>query len=100
MPSPESSVSTVRSKTWAWVTLIGLTLVSVQAAHTFHSPGWRLLASAIVAVVAWTKGMIVIQSYLESRLAGPIFHRLVLGFAALAPCALIVSGVREFLRGG
>ena len=48
-----------------------------------------------VAGIAWAKGLLLIRHYLEAHRAGPLFHRIMLGFAALAPLALLVSGWRE-----
>lgn len=84
----------------AWASLIALTGISVQAAHHSHEGIVRLAMTATVALIAWGKALVVIHAYLESPRAGKVFHRLVVGFAALAPLALLVSGIKEYLGGG
>lgn len=81
--------------TVAWIALLLLSLVSIQAAGQSHAGASRMGMTFVVAAIAWIKALIVIRYYLESRFAGPVFHRIMLIFAALAPLALMVSGLRE-----
>ncbi|AWI52367.1 hypothetical protein DEH84_02175 [Aquabacterium olei] len=81
--------------TLAWIALLMLSLVSIQAAGQSHAGTSRMAMTFVIAIVAWIKALIVIRYYLESRFAGPVFHRIMLIFASLAPLALMVSGLRE-----
>ena len=83
----------------AWLLMVVLTCLSVLAAHEAHTGASRAWMTAAVALIAWGKGLLLIRHFLESHRAGAVFHRIVLGFAALAPLALLVSGWRE-LGGG
>ncbi len=87
-----------RSLTLAWVALVGLSVLSVQAADQAHAGLGRLLMTLLVALLAWGKGMIVVRQFLESHRAGPLIHRIVMAFTLLAPLGLVASGLREFLR--
>lgn len=88
-------MKSVNPKLLAWLSLVALTFVSVQAAHQAHGGASRMAMSFAIAAIAWSKGLILIRHYLESRRAGPVFHRIMLLFAAVAPLALMVSGWRE-----
>lgn len=80
--------------------MAALSFASALAAHGAHTgigaAGTVRMAMVLaVAVIAWAKGLLLIRYYLEARHAGPLFHRIMLGFAALAPLALLISGWRE-----
>jgi hypothetical protein len=90
----------IRSNTLAWLALIFLTLVSVQAAGQSHAGAGRLLMTLSVATIAWSKGLTIIRCYLESRHAGVVIHRIVLVFSVLAPLVLTASGIKEFWAQG
>lgn len=83
----------------AWLLMVALTCLSVFAAHLAHAGLSRWAMSASIALIAWGKGLLLVRHFLESHRAGPVFHRIVLGFAALAPLALLVSGWREAATG-
>lgn len=83
--------------TRAWLVLLALTLVSVAAADAAHHGVPRLAMGAAVALVAWTKGQLLLRHYLELWRAGPVFSRLIQAFCALAPLALLASALREAL---
>lgn len=80
---------------WAWLAMMALTGLSVLAAGESHHGVSRVLMTSAVAFLAWVKGLLLIRYYLEARHAGPLFHRLMLVFAMLAPAALIVSALHE-----
>lgn len=117
MPSPDPAPTTVptaalapaggatapestRHLTLAWAWLAGLSLLSVLASGASHQGLGRLIMTLLVAAIAWAKARVLIRHYLEAQQAGPVFHRIVMTFAALAPLALGVSAVREWLSGG
>jgi hypothetical protein len=81
--------------TLAWWALLALTGVSVAAAGWAHHGGVRLWLGFAVAAIAWTKGALLVRHYLEARRAGPVVHRVVLLFMALAPLGLVASAVHE-----
>ena len=83
----------------AWLLMVALTCLSVFAAHLAHAGLSRGVMSASIALIAWGKGLLLVRHFLEAHRAGPVFHRIVLGFAALAPLALLVSGWREAAAG-
>ncbi|MDR6213837.1 cytochrome C oxidase subunit IV family protein [Paracidovorax wautersii] len=87
------------SATLAWLALLLLTAASVGVVGHAHHGGSRLGMALAVAGIAWVKGRLLIRHYLEARRAGPMFLRIVTGFCALAPLALVASALREFLRG-
>lgn len=80
----------------AWLLMSVLTCLSVLAAHQSHTGVSRWWMVAAVAAIAWCKGQLLIRHFLESHRAGAVFHRIMLGFAALVPLALLVSAWREF----
>lgn len=88
----------VGATTWAWLLLCALTLLSVSLAAQHHSGAIRLVLALAVAWVAWVKARILLRHYLEAHRAGPVFSRLLQGFATLAPLGLVVSAWHEFLR--
>ena len=97
----------MKKKTWprpspaliAWLVMVALSFASVLASHEAHAGlgtgAGRMAMVFAVAGIAWAKGLLLIRHYLEAHRAGPLFHRIMLGFAALAPLALLVSGWRE-----
>lgn len=86
---------TVPGAMLAWVTLVALTLLSIAAAGQSHHGASRLLMTWLVAFIAWYKSRLLVRHYLESRLAGPVFDRVVRWFALVAPTVLAVSAWRE-----
>ena len=88
----------IGTTTLAWLLLCALSVLSVALAAGPHS-GWpRLALALLVAAVAWVKARILLRHYLEAHRAGPVFARLLQGFACLAPLGLAVSAWHEFLR--
>ena len=79
----------------AWAAMVVLTLLSVAAAGQSHHGASRLFVPLSVAVIAWFKSRLLVRHYLESRLAGPVFDRVVRLFALVAPTVLAVSAWRE-----
>lgn len=79
----------------AWSLMLILTGLSVLASQQAHVGMSRFWMTASVAFIAWIKGQLLIRHFLASHRAGPALHRIVLGFAALAPLALLLSAWRE-----
>ena len=96
-PAPSSHRPSTRATTLAWLALVVLSVLSVTVAGVSHQGGSRFVMAVLVAGIAWFKGLMLIRHYLEAAHAGPVFHRIVLGFAALAPLGLALSALREAL---
>lgn len=88
----------IGTTTLAWLLLCALSVLSVALAAGPHSGLPRLALALLVAAVAWVKARILLRHYLEAQRAGPVFARLLQGFACLAPLGLVVSAWHEFLR--
>lgn len=72
----------------AWAALVALTLISLVLGQGFRDiPGLPWLVGAII----WLKGLVVARAFLESRQAHPFIRRLLLGFIAFPPLALIAT---------
>jgi hypothetical protein len=97
MDAPSSPSSSARAATLAWLALVVLSVLSVAVAGVSHQGGSRFVMTVLVAGIAWLKGLMLIRHYLEAHQAGPVFHRIVLGFAALAPLGLALSALREVM---
>ena len=95
---PEPTPHPVPSATRTWLALLLLTgLSALTTAHAAH-PLWRLAAALAVALLCALKGRLLLRGYLHPDQAGPVFARLIGGFAALAPALLVVTAVLEVWR--
>lgn len=90
-------LAAVSATTRAWLLLCLLSLLSVGVAAQSHGGLGHLVLTTLVALLAWTKAQVLLRHYLELQRAGPIFSRLLQGFAALAPLGLVLSAWREYL---
>lgn len=82
---------------WTWLALSALSLLSVFAAGQAHPGTMRLTMTVAVAALAWIKAQLLLHHYLEAQRAGPVFSRLLQGFAALVPLGLVLSSLREWM---
>lgn len=73
---------------------------TVPAAGASHQGAGRLIMTLLVAAIAWAKARVLIRHDLAAQQAGPLFQRIVMTFAALAPLALGVSAGRGWGLGG
>ena len=71
-----------------WLILVGLTLASTWFAETGEA-GWPL--TLIVAFLIGFKGGMVIDHYMEMRLANQRIRRVLFVFVTLVPLLVIVS---------
>ncbi|MEW8627066.1 MAG: cytochrome C oxidase subunit IV family protein [Candidatus Thiodiazotropha sp.] len=79
-----------------WLSLIGLTLVAAVLSETGEA-GWPLALT--VAVLIAVKGGIVIDHYMEMRLANRRFRNVLRLFIIVVPVMVIISyGFGDFLR--
>ncbi|MDT8990374.1 hypothetical protein RQP54_05795 [Curvibacter sp. APW13] len=83
--------------TVAWLLLCVLSVVSVVLAAQSHTGLARMGLTLLVALLAWAKARVLLRRYLEVQRAGPVFVRLLQGFAVLAPLGLAASALREYL---
>ena len=72
----------------AWLALMALTLASLALGEWLRGAnGLPLLVAAIV----WIKGWLVARHFIEARLAHPFIARMLAGFIAFAPLALVLT---------
>ncbi len=89
MPSTKQTPSTALAPlTCTWLALVALTLISLVLGQWFHNTAWLQL---LVAVIVWVKGTLVARHFIESHLAHPFIARLLQGFIAFTPIALILT---------
>jgi hypothetical protein len=74
--------------TLAWLALVALTLISLGLGEWFRAADWLPL---LVAALIWLKGAVVARCFIESHIAHPFIARLLQGFIAVAPSALILT---------
>lgn len=81
----------------AWLALVVLTLISLGLGHWFHGARWLPL---MVAAIIWIKGHLIARHFIESHLAHPFIARVLSGFIAFTPLALLLIAFfgRDFAR--
>ena len=84
----ESKIDRFRLLTAAWLALVALTLVGLGLGEWFRDARWLPL---LVAAIIWLKGALVARCFIESHVAPPFIARLLRGFIAIAPVALILT---------
>ena len=86
----------IRHSEKIWLLLIGLTLISTWLAETGNA-GWPLTLT--VAFLIGFKGWMVVDHYMELRLAHPRFRRIFFIFLTLSALGVILSfGWGDFLK--
>lgn len=83
-----SKIDRFRPLTAAWLALVALTLLGLSLGEWFRTATWLPL---LVAAIIWLKGALVARYFIESQLAHPFITRLLQGFIAIAPVALILT---------
>lgn len=73
--------------THAWLGLVALTFASVYLGHWFHGTAWLQI---LVAAIIWLKGILVAKHFLEIKETHAFIRRVVLGFIAVTPLALLI----------
>ena len=84
----ESKIDRFRVLTAAWLGLVALTLVGLGLGEWFREARWLPL---LVAAIIWLKGALVARQFIESHIAHPFIARLLQGFIAIAPTALVLT---------
>ena len=77
-----------RLLTATWLGLVALTLVGLGLGEWFRDARWLPL---LVAAIIWLKGALVARHFIESHIAHPFIARLLQGFIAIAPTALVLT---------
>ena len=72
----------------AWLGLVLLTLASLGLGEWLRASGWLPL---LVASIIWFKGWLIGRYFLEAHLSRTFIRRLVWGFIAFAPVALVLT---------
>ncbi|MDE2400234.1 MAG: cytochrome C oxidase subunit IV family protein [Burkholderiales bacterium] len=78
--------------TLTWVLLIVLAALSLTLARHGHTYAW---IGGIVALLTWTKAILVARAFLEVQRASPVFRRVVLIFISVAPVGLALTAWLE-----
>lgn len=80
-----------------WLTLVGLTLLSVLLSHWLQGAAWLQL---LVAAIVWIKGDLIARHFVETRIAHPFIRRVTHFFIAFTPAALVLLAFfgKEFAR--
>ena len=73
--------------TSGWLMLVALTLASLYLGQWFHGSSWL---PPLVAALIWLKGMLVARRFIEIGEAHAFIRRVVYGFIAFTPLALVV----------
>lgn len=89
--------TTLTPLTLTWLALVALTLLSLGLGRWFHGAAWLQL---LVAGIVWIKGWLVAQKFIEAELAHPFIRRVLKGFIAFTPVALVLTAFygRQFAR--
>ena len=74
--------------TQGWLALLALTAAGLLLGAGFREAPWL---PACVAAIIWLKGALVARHFIESHLAHPFIARLLQGFIAIAPTALVLT---------
>lgn len=87
MNTAESKTSAgLASFTHAWLGLVALTFASLYLGHWFHGTAWLQI---LVAAIIWLKGLLVARRFIEIKETHAFIRRVVLGFIAVTPLALL-----------
>lgn len=81
----------MKTLTWAWVGLLGLTVFSLLLGQTMHG---QTRLEWCVALLVWAKAWMVSEYYLEARTAHPFIRRVIRGFILFAPIGLVLSSLK------
>jgi len=80
--------TTLTPLTLTWLALVALTLLSLGLGQWLHGAAWLQL---LVAGIVWIKGWLVAQKFIEAELAHPFIRRVLKGFIAFTPVALVLT---------
>lgn len=86
--NPKTASANLQPLTTAWLALLALTVISPGLGQWFHGAAWLPL---LVAAIVWIKGMLVARQFIEAGLAHPFIARVLSGFIAFTPLALVLT---------
>lgn len=85
--SPSKNTVVLSPLIQAWLGLVALTLLSLYIGHGLHGTAWlQILVAGIMAL----KGLLVAGHFIEIKQAHVFIRRVVLGFVAITPLALLI----------
>ena len=84
----KTTAANLGSLTYAWLALVLLTLLSLGTGQWFHGAVWLPL---LVAAILWIKGTVVARGFIEAQFAHPFIARVLAGFIAFTPVALVLT---------
>ena len=87
-PREQTPSTALLPLTWAWLVLVVLTLLSLGIGQWFHGAVWLPL---LVAAIIWIKGALIARQFIESHLTHPFIRRVLAGFIAFTPIALVLT---------
>ena len=89
MTTPESNATaSITPLALVWLGLVLLSLVSLVLGEWLGDAAWL---PAVVALVIWLKALLVARWFLEAYQCVAFIRRLILGFIAFAPIALVLT---------
>lgn len=88
MTSPETGTASLTPLALVWLALVLLSLLSLVLGEWIGQANWL---PAAVATVIWLKAWLVARYFLEANQCVAFIRRLVLGFIAFAPIALVLT---------
>ena len=86
--SNTTPAANLRPLATAWLVLVALTLLSLGLGQWFHGAPWMPL---LVAAIVWIKGLLIARQFIEARLAHAFIARVLRGFIAFTPIALVLT---------
>lgn len=87
MNTAENNLPTdLTALTYAWLMLVLLTLASLYLGQWFHETSWL---QPLVAAIIGFKGVLVARRFIEIDATHPFIRRVVYGFIAFTPVALV-----------
>ena len=88
MTSPKTGTASLTPLALVWLALVLLSLLSLVLGEWIGQANWL---PAAVATVIWLKAWLVARYFLEANRCVAFIRRLVLGFIAFAPIALVLT---------
>lgn len=85
---PQTVAANLQPLIIAWLALVALTLISLALGQWFHGAAWLPL---LVAAIVWIKSSLVTRRFLEAGQAHPFIARVLAGFIAFTPIALVLT---------
>ena len=88
MKSAEENHASLTPLAFVWLGLVALSLLSLVLGEWIGEAAWL---PVLVAAIIWLKAWLVARYFLEITQCTTFIRRLVLGFIAFAPIALVLT---------